>query len=343
MRTQRPTMSDVAARAGVSRTLVSFILAGKPGAGEQTRDRVLRAAEELGYRPDSAARLLARRRSRTLGVLLDVQQPFQSDLVSAIYPVAEAAGYEVLLSATAPGRDEDKAIEALLSHRCEGLVLLGPACEPTYLMSLADRAVVVVVGRPVASDRFDSVHTADAKGIRQSVDHLVELGHRRIVHVDGGTDPGSAQRRRSYQAVMRRHGLGEQIRVVPGAHTEQAGIAAAELLLGEPGPLPTAVLAGNDRAAVGLMDSMIRAGLDVPGDVSIVGFDDNQFAALSRIDLTTVRQDADAIATHAVQFAVSRLEDAALATREKVLDPHLVIRGSTDRRTSSPSLPWRPR
>ncbi len=163
MRTQRPTMSDVAARAGVSRTLVSFILAGKPGAGEQTRDRVLRAADELGYRPDSAARLLARRRSRTLGVLLDVQQPFQADLVSAIYPVAEAAGYEVLLSATAPGRDEDKAIEALLSHRCEGLVLLGPACEPTYLMSLADRAVVVVVGRPVASDRFDSVHTATRK------------------------------------------------------------------------------------------------------------------------------------------------------------------------------------
>ena len=100
---RRPTMADVATRAGVSRTLVSFILDGKPGASEETRRRVLAVAEEIGYRPDSAARLLARGRSRTLGVLMDVRQLFQAELVTGIYPAAESIGYEVLLSANLPG------------------------------------------------------------------------------------------------------------------------------------------------------------------------------------------------------------------------------------------------
>src|SRR5215213_1603919 len=101
-RPRRPTMADVAERAGVSRTLVSFILDGKPGASDATRQRVLAIADEIGYRPDSAARLLALGRSRTLGVLTDVRQLFQAELVTEIYPAAESGGYEVLLSANLP-------------------------------------------------------------------------------------------------------------------------------------------------------------------------------------------------------------------------------------------------
>src|ERR1700712_5770329 len=127
---RRPTMADLADRAGVSRTLVSFILDGKPGASEETRQRVLAISEEIGYRPDSAARLLALGRSRTLGVLMDVQQLFEADLVINIYPAAEASGYEVLLSANLASRSESSFIEALLSHRCGGLILLGPGSDP---------------------------------------------------------------------------------------------------------------------------------------------------------------------------------------------------------------------
>ena len=133
-RRARPTMADVATRAGVSRTLVSFILDGKPGASEETQQRVLAVAEEIGYRPDSAARLLARGRSRTLGVLMDVSQLFEAELVTGIYPAAEELGYEVLLSANLPDRAESVPIEALLSHRCGGLILLGPksGCRRTW-------------------------------------------------------------------------------------------------------------------------------------------------------------------------------------------------------------------
>src|SRR5262249_37421429 len=148
---RRPTMADVAARAGVSRTLVSFILDGKPGASETTRKRVLAIADEIGYRHDSAARLLALGRSRTLGVLTDVRQLFQSELVTAIYPAAESLGYEVLLSANLADRDESVPIDALLSHRCGSLILLGPSSDVGYLRALASRVPVVVVGRRLPS------------------------------------------------------------------------------------------------------------------------------------------------------------------------------------------------
>jgi DNA-binding LacI/PurR family transcriptional regulator len=325
-KTAKPTMADVAARVGVSRALVSLVFRGQPGASQDTRDRVLAAAEELGYRPDNAARLLARGRSRTLGVMVTVHQPFQADLVEGIYPEADHLGYDVLLSATAPARDEAKAVEALLSHRCEALILLGPNADYRYLDELGHHTVVVVVGRRLPGAHVDSVRTADTKGVRQAIDHLVELGHRDIVHVDGGKEPGSADRRRAYRAAMRRHELSE--RVLPGAHNEEAGMAAARQLLAG-GELPTAVLASNDWCAIGLMHTLGRAGVEVPRDISVVGYDDSHLSHLSHFDLTTVRQDADRLAEHAVRAAIARLDDTSSQPDEIVLEPKLVVRGTT--------------
>ncbi len=323
---RRATMADVAERAGVSRTLVSLIFSGKPGASAETRDRVLQAAEDLAYHPDRAAQLLARGRSRTLGVVTDVKQTFQAEMIGTVYDAAEAAGYEVLLSASGPTRDERKSVEALLSHRCEGLILFNPLSGSTYLRSVADRAVLTVVGRKVQA--ANTVRSADGKGIRQSVDHLVALGHRAIVHIDGGEHAVSIDRRRAYVASMRKHGLDEHIRVIPGAHDEAAGASGARILLGEP-RLPTAVLAGNDRSALGLMDELNKGGVDVPGDVSIVGYDDSPLSSLFRIDLTTVRQDSAELARKALEFTVTRLEDPESDVFETVIEPRLVVRGTT--------------
>jgi len=323
---RRPTMVDVAAKAGVSRALVSLVFRNQPGASDATRQRVRQAADELGYQPDSAARLLARGRSRTLGVVLTVHQPFDADLVEGIYPEAERLGYDVLLSASAPGRDETKAVEALLSHRCEAVIMLGPTSEHRFFTELGQRTVAVVVGRRVPGAHVDSVHTADTVGVRQAIDYLVELGHREIVHVDGGKGPGAADRRRAYRGAMRRHKL--EARVIPGAYHEDAGMAAGRLLLSEE-RLPSAVLAGNDRCAVGLMHALGRAGLELPKDISVVGYDDSNMSHLSYIDLTTVRQDANRIAEHAVRRAVTRLEDDNAEPTETVLDPKLVVRGTT--------------
>ncbi|MFF5516664.1 LacI family DNA-binding transcriptional regulator [Streptomyces coeruleorubidus] len=325
-------MADVAEKAGVSRALVSIIFRNQAGAGRETRERVLRVADEIGYRPDSAARLLARGRSRTLGVMFTVQQTFHTDLITGIYPEAERLGYDVLLSGATHGRSEAKAVEALLSHRCEAVILLGPDAEPDYLAELGQRTVAVSISRRVPQAHVDFVHSAEGKGVRQAMDHLVELGHRRIVHIDGGRGPGSAERRRAYRAAMRRHGLQAQARVIPGEHTEESGVETGRLLLAERDsgrPLPTAVLAGNDRCAMGLLMSLTRAGVEVPRDLSVVGYDDSHLSHLMPLGLTTVRQDAFLMAEHAVRFAVERLENGELPPREAVLDPKLVVRGTS--------------
>jgi DNA-binding LacI/PurR family transcriptional regulator len=316
----------------VSRTLVSFILDGKPGASEETRQRVLAVAEEIGYRPDSAARLLARGRSRTIGVLMDVRQLHEAEMVTEAYPAAEQLGYEVLLSANLPDRDEAVPIEALLSHRCGSLILLGPSSTAEELRALAARVPVVVVGRRLTGRSPErplaTVRTDDAKGIRDAVDYLVQLGHRDIHHVDGGTDPGSADRRRAYRGAMRTHGLTEHVNVIPGAHDEAAGAAAARRILAAR-IQPTAVLAGNDRCALGLLDGLARAGVDVPGDISLIGYDDSRLSDNPRIDLTTVHQDAAGLARHAVRLAVAMSEGDTDVEEDVVLEPRLVIRGTT--------------
>lgn len=355
MAAARPTMAEVATRAGVSRTLVSFILSGKPGASEETRRRVLEVADEIGYRPDSAAQLLARGRSRTIGALMDVRQPFHAELVTDIYPAAEAAGYEVLLTVNLPDRDESVPIEALISHRCGGLILLGPASDQARLEALAVRVPTVVMGRRMSvGDALDlaSVRTADAKGIRQAVSYLVELGHRDIHHVDGGAGPGSPERRRAYRAAMRSHGLDARSRVVAGAHTEEAGAQAARAMLAET-VLPTAVLASNDRCALGLLDVFTRSGVRVPSDLSLIGFDDSHLSDYPLIDLTTVHQDAPGMAGQAVRLAIEMMEQrAAVGSRpvrgdgegdgevvlDVVLEPKLVVRGTTGSPRTTPLL-----
>jgi DNA-binding LacI/PurR family transcriptional regulator len=217
---RRPTLADVAARAGVSVPLVSIVMRDAPGASAATRDRVRRAAEELGYHPDSRARLLRSARSRLIGVVFAVQQAFHGDLVSGLYTAADAADYELALSAVAPGRDERRAVTSLLQDRCEALILLGPHAPTSYLAGLAARMPLVVVARPVRNRAVDVIRTDDAAGLHQAVDHLVALGHTRIAHIDGGRAPGAAERRRGYRQALQRHGLADAALILPGGLTE---------------------------------------------------------------------------------------------------------------------------
>jgi DNA-binding LacI/PurR family transcriptional regulator len=324
---RRPTLADVAARAGVSTALVSIVMRDAPGASAATRERVRRAADEIGYRPDSRARLLRSSRSRLLGVVFGVQQAFHGDLVSGLYAAAERVGYEVALSAVTPGRDERHAVDSLLQDRCEALVLFGPQSPTATLADLAARLPVVVVARPVRSTTVDVVRTADDEGLRLAVDHLVALGHRDVVHVDGGRAPGAAERRRGFQEALRRSGLGPRARVVPGGPTEDDGAAAARTLLA--GPLPTAVTVFNDRCALGVLDVLRRAGRTVPGDVSVVGYDDSRIARLASVDLTSVAQDVEQLSTLAVRRALDRLDGVPVEHRELVVPPRLVVRSTT--------------
>lgn len=322
----RVTLADVAARAGVSVALVSIVMRDAPGAGAATRERVRRVADELGYRPDSRARMLRRSRSRLLGVVFGVGHAFHGDLVGGLYAAADAAGYELALSAVTPRRAERRAVAGLLQDRCEALILLGPQLPAPDLTDLATRMPVVAVARSVRSRAVDVVRTDDAAGLGLAVDHLADLGHTRIAHIDGGRAPGAAERRRGYRSALRGHG---PELIIPGGLTEDDGATAARTLLAAPAPA-TAVCVFNDRCATGVLHALRAAGRDVPGDVSVVGFDDSSLARLSHVALTTVAQDADRITALAVARAVARLDGvAAAADREQIVEPRLVVRATT--------------
>jgi DNA-binding LacI/PurR family transcriptional regulator len=324
---RRPRLEDVAADAGVSTASVSLVLRGVPGPSAQTRERVLEAAARLGYRADRTASLLARRRTRLLGVPVVLRDGFRTELAEEVQVAADARGYAVALGAITRAADDVRVVETLLDMRCEAVLLLAPELPAPALAALGERVPLVVIGRNVAPDGFDVVRVADEAGVGEAVDHLVGLGHRRIVHVDGGEAAMAPDRRSGFRAALHRHGLGPG-RVLPGGPVEAAGAAAARALLAEP-ELPTAVVAANDRCAIGLLDVFLRAGVRVPQDVSLVGYDDGELARLAHVDLTSVSQEAAEQAHRAVAAAVERLDGDRTEPVEVVLTPHLVVRGST--------------
>ena len=180
----------------------------------------------------------------------------------------------------------------------------------------------------MASPALDVVRAADARGIGAVVDHLVGLGHRRIVHVTGGSGSIAADRRKGYLRGMRRNGLDEHVEFIEGDFTENAGVDAAKVLL-TADRLPSAVVCANDRSAVGVLDALRRAGVDVPGAVSITGYDDSVLAQLGHIDLTSVSQAPREQANRAVEAVVERLDRGRTEPASSVLMPQLVVRGTT--------------
>jgi DNA-binding LacI/PurR family transcriptional regulator len=269
-----------------------------------------------------------------------VGSPFHAELVEDLHEAAEARGYDVVLSTVTRTRDERRATETLVDFRCEALVLLGPVAPAAQLAALGRQLPVVVIGRRVAGGGVDVVRSADAEGVGQVVGHLAGLGHGSIAYVDGGRGTIAADRRRGYRTAMRRHGLAGQVRVIAGDHTEAAGSRAARALLADGGDgLPTAVVAYNDQCALGLLDGLSRAGVEVPGRVSVAGYDDSTLARLAHVNLTTVSQDTRGQAEHAVAAAVERLDGGRVRAREVVLPPRLVVRGTTAAPTAAAPPP----
>lgn len=325
-RAARPRLQDVAEAAGVSTASASLVLRGKPGPGQATREAVLAAAARIGYRPDRTASLLARRRTQLLGVTMDVSNPFHAELLEDIHLAADERGYDVVVSPLTRGRGERRALETLLDYRCEALLLLGPSLPHGELAAVAAQRPVVDIGRRLSVPGVDVVRAADDQGVAAAVEHLVALGHREVGFVDGPRGAIATLRRQGYRRAVRRLLGAEEVRVFAGGDTEEGGAAAASALLPTP---PTALVAFNDRCALGVMDRLRRAGLDVPARVSVVGYDDSPLARLATIDLTTVSQAPVAMASAAVEAAVERLEGGRAEDVDVVLEPALVVRGTT--------------
>lgn len=333
----RPTMADVAARAGVSKATVSLALRGAPGPSAASVDRIRQAAAELGYRTHRAASTLALRRTRLLGITLAVRNTFHAELAEHLQEAAEDTGYQVLLGPVTRRGGERAAVDALVDSRCEALLLLGPELPPADLAALDAATPLVLLGRRVGG--LDVVRTPDDAGVALAVDHLVALGHRDVAHVSGGSGSIAAERRAGFAAAVAAAGPGAQARVLEAEFSEEAGADAGRRLLDAGLPV-TAVVAANDRVALGLLDVMARAGVDVPGRLSVVGYDDSPLARLGHVQLTSVSQDPAAQAREAVRLALERLDggrgdDGGRAEPVDVLiPPRLVVRATTGPRAA---------
>ncbi|MFC4950252.1 LacI family DNA-binding transcriptional regulator [Pseudonocardia sp. GCM10023141] len=324
-----PTIRTVAARAGVSKSLVSLVLRGSPQVSPQRRQAVLDAMDELRYRPDAAARSLAERRSRTVGVVIDdLTNPWFVDVLAGLRPPLRAGGLRALL---ADGRTEPDAVDALSDLRVDGLVLVGSLGETavSQLRRLGTSLPAVVAGsREPLLPHAPVVVGDNERGAHLATAHLLDLGHRRIAHVIGEGEVGRL-RHRGFATALAAAGL-EPAAVVAGDWTEQTGYRVGTHLL-RLTPRPTAVLAANDLSAIGVMAAAEERGLRVPEDLSVVGYDDTVFARLRRIALTTVDNAGAAVGRAAGELLAAWLTSTTIVepTGTTLLEPNLVVRGSS--------------
>lgn len=328
---RRATLADIARHAGVSRSLASLAIRGEGAVSPETRKRIMEAAAALDYRPNLVARSLASAEAGYLGIVVgEIENPLQAEIAKLASGLARAEGYSALVSIDADTDEKaEEAIRTLIAHRVSGVLAIGAPFEKPAIARVASWIPMVYVGRLLKVVAVDSVTTDDVTGGMLAVDHLVALGHRRIAHVDGGASPGAERRRDGYRRAMERHGLERQIRIIEGAYTIDAGARAARTLLAEPDWRPSAVFASNDMTAIGFINEAMRLGLSVPGDLSVVGYDDVTLAGTETLSLSTIHQSAGDLATAGIAAMMARLADPDAAVSKILVPPRLVARRSS--------------
>ena len=319
-RRRRPTIEDVARLAGVSKGAVSIALNGHAGVADATRARISEAARTLSWRPSLRARALLASRSFALGLVISrppellAADPFFPAFIAGVESILASRGLALVLQVVDGDPETEAASYRRLAHdgRVDGVLLTDLRIDDPRFEWLTELELpAVAVGRPSPGCPFPWLDTDDREGVRQAVRHLIALGHRRIAHVGGA--PGyvhSADRRRAWEDELREHGMEPQL-FVAGDFTGQGGALATRQLL-ESRARPTAIVYANDLMAISGMSVAIDAGLALPDQLSVVGFDDIPLAAYVRPALTTVRQDATDWGRAAARSLVALVEGEPL-------------------------------
>lgn len=333
---RRPTIADVAAHAGVSKGTVSFVLNDRAGVADTTRQRVLASVQELGWIPNRQARSLSTSRAEAIGMVLLRDpvllgsDPFFAPFIAGVESALAPLGQSLLLRFVADDEAEQAAYRTLAAEKHVDGVILSDLrrADPRVALARDLGLPAVTLNRPTVRSEFPAAIVDDKAGIAAAVDHLVELGHTRIAHI-GGPDVylHATGRRRSWERAMRRHGL-RPSGFVAADFTAAGGAAATRSLLEATTRRPTAVIYANDLMAIAGMAVAQRLGLDVPGDLSIVGFDDAELSAYLHPALTTVRTDAFGFGRAAAQTLLTSIDGGPTADRE-LPAAQLVVRGST--------------
>lgn len=322
-----PTIYDVAARAGVSKSLVSLVLQGSPRVSAERRAAVEQAMEELSYRPSRVAAALAGSRTRTVGVLLDdYRNLWFVELLAGLQEQLSALGFRVAVeSATSNAHVDRSPLEGFLSLRVSGIVI---ATEPTEAMTGTGDVPLVVAGtRQIRLPGADVVANDDRAGGRLATEHLLGLGHRGIAHLSA-TGGAAAARAQGYADAMCSAGLEPVTVGAATGTTEVDGYQVATRLLADR-PGTTALFAANDTMALGAAAAARDADLQIPQDLSLMGYDNSALASAQLLRLTTVDGRSHEVGAEAARRLLARGERPAEATRVSLVEPRLVLRAST--------------
>jgi DNA-binding LacI/PurR family transcriptional regulator len=327
---KRPTILDVAGVAGVSKSLVSMVIRGDDRVSLERRQAVLDAIADLNYRPNAMARGLVQRRTRIVGLVIsDLRNPFYGGVVTGIQEQALESNYKVMIS-TGERRVEleEDAIESFLELRVDGLILATSQIDDHAIARASASVPVVVLNRETSDAASDSITNDNLMGAEIAVEHCHSLGHRQIAHVHGGPSAAARARREGYERSMGRLGLDEEIRIFDGGFTEDGGYRGGRALLARK-PLPTAVFAANDLCAIGVLNALEEAAYTIPGDVSLVGYDDTSLAALRHVSLTSIHQPGEDMGRLAVARLLERIHEGRTEPRHDIVSPSLVVRSTT--------------
>jgi DNA-binding LacI/PurR family transcriptional regulator len=335
----RVSIKDIAKAAGVSHSTVSRALSDSPLVSDETKARIQRLAREMGYSPNILARSLVTRRTYTVGVVVTtIADPFIAEVVQGIEVAAHNHGYTVILcsSESAPER-EIAAVEMLQSKRVDGVIVTSSRIGALYLEHLERIGVPIVLinNRNEQSGHYTFTVTVDnCHGGHLATEHLILLGHRRIGYVTGPANHSDdLDRMAGYGQALTENGIEpDPALVIPGTGRADGGERALEALMGL-GELPPAVFCYNDMTAIGLIHAARRAGLSVPGDMAVVGFDDIPFASYFYPPLTTIAQPKVEMGQLAMEMALSLMSVDEADDEEEfsnvVVQGRLVVRAST--------------
>ncbi|MFZ1814353.1 MAG: LacI family DNA-binding transcriptional regulator [Rhizobiaceae bacterium] len=324
-----PTSEDVARLANVSQSAVSRTFTPGASVSAKTRDKVMKAAEELGYRPNALARAVISGKSRLIALLVAyLDNQFYPIVIEKLSRVLQDNGYQMLLMMTETG-NQDRLVQRILQYQVEGIVMASASLSSDLARECAQTGIpVVMLNRYVATSPASSVTSDNIEGGRLIADFLVRGGHGRIAYIAGAEDASTNRDREAgFYRGLAEHGQAVHDREV-GGYTFEGAAQAARILLSAR-QRPDAIFVANDHMAFSVMDVARREfGLSIPGDISIAGYDDVPEAAWGGYDLTTVSQSPDAMVAATAKILMEQIEKSVVNKRASVLPAKLIVRGS---------------
>lgn len=313
---------------------VSRVLNTPERVAEKTRERVLHAITELGYRPNEAARIMKGKRANILGVLIpDFDNYFYTKLIKLIEEMVTPLGYRLLIASNTAGSSQLDNLKYLLSRNVDAIVIssYSEIKEATqYLLQNNIHIPTVIIDRPEKHNGINYIHADGFSGIQKIVEHLISLGHTKIAMITGATDYKIANDRfDGYLETMAAHNIPvNPAYIVEGDYTTEAGAAAAECLISLPDP-PTAIVASSDYIAIGAIHTLHRKGYRIPEDISVTGYDGIDFGEFLIPQLTTIKLPIKEMARKTVDFLIHEAENIDSKPSNIVFDGDLIVRDST--------------